>query len=174
MRNYRISAALVVVVVSLASAQSPPAQTSVTIAGKKLAIAYSAPSVHRRKIFGPGGVVSRDPTYPVWRASANSATSFHTDANLDVGGLLVPKGDYTLWVLVSDPEHWQLVINKETGQWGLTYQQNMDLGRVKMNMSKPPAPIETYKMILSITGANAGKLQLEWDNYIASVPIMVR
>ena len=50
----------------------------------------------------------------------------------------------------------------------------MDLGRVKMNMSKPPAPIETYKMTLSSTGANAGKLQLEWDNYIASVPIMVK
>jgi hypothetical protein len=57
----------------------------------------------------------------------------------------------------------------------------MDLGRVKMNMSKPPmnmskppAPIETYKMTLSSTGANAGKLQLEWENYIASVPIMVK
>jgi hypothetical protein len=174
MRNYLISAALVVVVVSLASAQSPPAQTSVTIAGKKLSIAYSAPSVGRRKIFGPGGVISRDPTYPVWRAGANSATSFHTDANLDIAGLAVPKGDYTLWVLVSDPEHWLLVINKETGQWGLTYHQNMDVGRVKMNMSKPPAPIETYKMTLSSTGANVGKLQLEWDNYIASVPIMVR
>jgi hypothetical protein len=144
------------------------------LAGKKLSIAYSAPSVRRRKIFGPGGVISRDPTYPVWRAGANSATSFHTDANLDVGGLLVPKGDYTLWVLVSDPEHWQLVINKETGQWGLTYRQNMDLGRVKMNMSKPAAPIETYKITLSSTGANAGKLQLEWENYIASVPIMVK
>jgi hypothetical protein len=174
MRNYLISAAVVVFVVSLASAQSPPAQTSVTIASKKLAIAYSAPSVHRRKIFGPGGVVSRDPTYPVWRAGANSATSFHTDANLDVGGLAVPKGDYTLWVLVSDPEHWQLVINKEIGQWGLTYRQNMDLGRVKLNMSKPPAPIETYKMTLSSTGENAGKLQLEWENYIASAPIMVK
>jgi hypothetical protein len=144
------------------------------LAGKRLSIAYSAPSVRRRKIFGPGGLISRDPTYPVWRAGANSATSFHTDANLDVGGLLVPKGDYTLWVLVSDPEHWQLVINKETGQWGLTYRQNMDLGRVKMNMSKPAAPIETYKITLSSTGANAGKLQLEWENYIASVPIMVK
>src|ERR1700730_10303115 len=105
MKKALIYASVAAAVVSLAFAQSPPAQTSVTIAGKKLSIMYSAPSVHRRKIFGPGGVVSRDPTYPVWRAGANSATSFHTDANLDVGGLAVPKGDYTLWVLVSDPEH---------------------------------------------------------------------
>jgi hypothetical protein len=158
----------------LAFAQSPAAQTSVTIAGKKLSIMYSAPSVHGRKIFGPGGILSKDPTYPVWRAGANSATSFRTDADLDIAGVKAPKGDYTLYVLVSDPEHWQLVINKETGQWGLNYNQKMDLGRVKMDMSKPPSRIETYKMTLSSTGANTGKLQIEWDNYIASAPITVK
>jgi hypothetical protein len=40
-------------------------------------------------------------------------------------------------------------------------------------MSKPPAPIETYKMTLSSTGAK-GKLQLEWENTIASVPFAVK
>jgi Protein of unknown function (DUF2911) len=168
--------AAVLVASSIASAQfvSPPAQTSVTIAGKKLSIKYSAPSVHGRKIFGSGGRISEDGTYPVWRAGANDATAFHTDADLDIGGLSVPKGDYTIFVLISDPEHWKLIINKQTGQWGLTYNQAMDLGRVNMNMSKPPAKIETYKMTLSQTVPNAGKLQLEWDNYIASVPIKVK
>src|SRR5947207_12589681 len=85
--------------VGLAAAQpSPPAQASVTVGGKKITIQYSAPSVHGRKIFGDGGLLSRDPTYPVWRAGANSATSFHTDADLDVGGLHVPKGPYTFYV----------------------------------------------------------------------------
>lgn len=174
MKIYVLSALCLAAWASLAHAQSPPAQTSVTIAGKKLSIKYSAPSVRGRKIFGSGGVISRDPTYPVWRAGANEATSFHTDADLDIGGLNVPKGDYTLWVLVSDPAHWQLIVNKETGQWGLNYNPKMDLGRVKMDMSTPPSKIETYKMTLSSTGAKTGKLQLEWDNYIASVPITVK
>jgi hypothetical protein len=43
-----------------------------------------------------------------------------------------------------------------------------------MDVSKPEAPIETYKMTLSSTGANAGKLQLEWENVIASVPFKVK
>src|SRR5271157_5708297 len=76
---------------------SPPARTSATIAGKTLSIRYSAPSVRHRKIFGPGGLLSMDPTYPAWRAGANSATAFHTDAALDIGGLAVPKGDYTIY-----------------------------------------------------------------------------
>jgi hypothetical protein len=159
---------------SIAFAQSPPAQTSATIGGKTLTIHYSAPSVRGRKIFGPGGLLSSDPTYPAWRAGANSATSFHTDADLEIGSLNVPKGDYTLYAWIADPDNWQLILSKETGQWGLTYNAKMDLGRVKMTMSKPPAPIEKYKMTLSSTGPKTGKLQLEWENHIASVPITVK
>ena len=176
MKTTLISAAILAAAASFAWAQfnSPPAQSSVEIGGKKLSVKYSAPSVHNRQIFGPGGVISHDPTYPVWRAGANSATAFHTDADLDIGGLSVPKGDYTIFVNVGDPEHWELIINKQIGQWGLAYNKAMDLGRVKMTMTKPPAKIETYKMTLSSTGGNTGKLQLEWDNSIASVPITVK
>jgi hypothetical protein len=163
-----------IVAAGLAFPQSPPAQATVSIGGKTLAIKYSAPSVRGRKIFVPGGLISHDPTYPVWRAGANEATAFHTDADLDIGGLRVPKGDYTLWVLVKDPEAWELIINKQTGQWGLSYSPAQDLGRVKMTMSKPPGSIERMKYTLSDLGGNKGKLQLEWENHIASVPITVK
>ncbi|HEX4593377.1 MAG TPA: DUF2911 domain-containing protein [Bryobacteraceae bacterium] len=161
-------------VASFASAQSPPAQATATIGGKQLNIKYSAPSVRGRKVFGPGGVISHDPTYPVWRAGANEATAFHSDADLDLGGLRVPKGNYTLWVVVKDPDAWELILNKQTGQWGLSYSAAQDLGHVKMTMSKPPAPIERMKYTLSDLGGNKGKLQLEWENHVASVPIAVR
>jgi hypothetical protein len=157
-----------------ASAQSPSAETSIALDGKTISVHYGAPSVRGRKIFGPGGLLSNDPTYPAWRAGANSATAFHTDADLDIGGLRVPKGDYTLYAWVADPDNWQLIISKETGQWGLTYNANQDLGRVKMSMSKPPALIEKYKMTLSGTGAKSATLRLEWENHIATVPITLK
>jgi hypothetical protein len=87
--------------------------------------------------------------------------------------LSVPKGNYTIFVWL-DQKQWQLIINKQTGQWGLDYDQGRDLGRVPMDMSKPPSPIDVYKMTLSGAGANHGKLQLEWENTIASVPIVVK
>jgi len=159
---------------SAQAAPSPDATTSVTIGGKTLSIKYSAPSVRGRQIFGPGGLISKDPNYPVWRAGANSATAFHTDADLMIGKIPVPKGDYTIYALVEDPNNWQLIINKQTGQWGLTYDAAQDLGRVKMTMTKPSAPIEVYKMVLSSTGAKSGKLLLEWERHIASVSITVK
>ena len=147
---------------------SPPAETSVAIAGKTIGIKYSAPSMRGRRIFG-----GLEPYGKVWRAGANAATALHTDADLDVNGLAVPAGDYTLFVWL-DANQWQLIVNKQTGQWGLSYDQSQDLGRVKMNMSKPASPIETYKMTLSSSGGNKGKLELAWENTVASVPITVK
>jgi hypothetical protein len=142
---------------------SPPAETSVTFGGKQIAIKYAAPSMRGRKIFG-----GLEPYGKVWRAGANAATALHTDAELKIGKLNVPKGDYTLFVWL-DPDQWQLIVNKQTGQWGLSYDQSQDLGRVPMKMSKPPAPIETYQMTLVKEGNDTGLLKLEWENTIASV-----
>jgi hypothetical protein len=155
-------------------AQSPPATATVTVTGKTLNVRYSAPSVRGRKIFGDGGLLSRDPTYPAWRAGANSATTFHTDADLDVGGLAVPKGTYTLYVWVKDPDNWQLIINKQTGQWGLSYAASQDLGRVKMTMSKPPAAVETLRYTLTDQGAGKVELKLAWEQHVATVPITIK
>ena len=94
---------------------SPPAETSINVDGKTISIKYSAPSVKGRKIFGEGGLISKDPTYPVWRAGANSATALHTDADLDINGLSVPAGDYTLFTVVNEAI-WSLCVNKQTKQ----------------------------------------------------------
>jgi hypothetical protein len=150
---------------------SPPETATGKIGGATLMIKYCAPSVLGRKIFGEGGRVMQDPTAPIWRAGANDATAFHTDANVTVGGLAVPKGDYTLYVNVKDPDAWELVINKQTGQWGTKYDASMDLGRVKMNMSKPPASIEMLKYTISSKGGNKGTITLAWENHIASVNV---
>jgi hypothetical protein len=152
---------------------SPPAETSIDVNGKKIVIKYSAPSVKGRQMLGEGGRISQDRTWPVWRLGANSATALHTDADLDIGGLAVPAGDYTLFALVNE-QPWQLIVNKQTGQWGLAYQQAQDLGRTKMTMSKPASLVETLKITLSSEGGNKARLTVEFENVVAGVPITVK
>ena len=152
--------------------QSPPARATATIGGKTVQVQYSAPSVRGRKIFGDGGLLSRDPTYPIWRAGANAATAFKTEGALDVGGITVPAGTYTLYVNVKDPDHWELVVSKATGQWGLTYPgPASDVGRVKMTMSVPPAVVEQLKYTITDKGGGAGELQLAWERHIATITL---
>lgn len=166
--------ALMTATASLVWAQSPAATATATINGKTLAVRYSAPSVRGRQIFGAGGLLSRDPTYPAWRAGANAATMFTTDADLVVGTLAVPKGTYTLYAWVQNPDAWDLIISRQTGQWGLSYDPKLDLGRVKMTMSKPAALVETLKYSIADKGAGKGELRLEWEHRVATVPITVK
>jgi hypothetical protein len=152
---------------------SPAAEATGTIAGKALSIKYSAPSVRSRQIFGAGGLLSKDPHYPVWRAGANAATALHTEADLTIGKLKVPKGDYTLFVNVQNPDAWVLVVSKATGEWGLSYDASKDLGQVPMTMSKPSAPIETLKYTIAVKG-NTGTIELAWENHVAQVAVSAK
>jgi hypothetical protein len=175
MRRQIAAIVLALGIPAAAFAQSPPARATATIGGKSVSVQYSAPSVRGRKIFGEGGLLSRDPTYPIWRAGANAATTFKTEGPLDIGGLSVPAGTYTLYANVKDPDHWELVVSKATGQWGLMYPgPSSDLGRVKMTMSTPPQLVETLKYTLTDKGNGAGELQLAWERHVATVALHVK
>lgn len=153
---------------------SPAATESVTVNGKILTIKYSAPSVKGRAghIFTKDGLISKDPTYPLWRAGANGATTLHTDAALMLGELMLAAGDYSLYVDISNPDAWVLVVNKQVGQWGTVYDKAQEVGRVKFAMTKPEKTIETLGYKFELAG-NSGTLKLCWEDHIASVPVMV-
>ena len=171
-----ISAFVAVAASSLGLAQPisrTPAEAEATIGGKTVSIVYSSPGVKGREghLFTKDGQIGKDPTYPVWRAGANNATKLHTDGTVTIGDLAVPAGDYTLYVDVSDPDNWALIVNKQTGQWGTKYDKSMDLGRTKMTMSAPPSMRENLKYTLVDNGGGSGSLTLAWENKAGSVPI---
>ena len=177
MKTIWIGASALVLAACLVSAATKSGLTeSVAIGGKTVSIAYSSPAVNGRvgKLFGKDGQVGTDATYPLWRAGANAATKLHTDADLDLGGLVVPKGDYSLYVDVSNPASWVLVVNKQTGQSGMEYDKGQDLGGVKMTIAKPASMVEQLKYTLSAAGGNKGKLELAWENVAASVSFTVK
>jgi len=155
--------------------KSPPATETASIGGKTISITYSSPGVKGRagQIFTKDGLISHNPHYPVWRAGANSATKLHTDADVKIGDIAVPAGDYTLFVDISDPANWVLIVNKQTGQWGLSYDGTKDLGKTKMTMAAPPSMVENLKYTLADNGGGKGSLTLAWENHSASVPIAI-
>ncbi|HET7103206.1 MAG TPA: DUF2911 domain-containing protein [Terracidiphilus sp.] len=155
---------------------SPAATATATIDQKTVTINYSSPRVRGREghIFSKGGLISHDPHYPVWRAGANAATTLITSTNLKIGDLEVPKGTYTLFADISNPDQWVLVVSKKTGEWGLAYDSTQDLGRVKMTMAKPPQMVEDLKYTITSLGGTRGRITLAWENHTASVPFTVQ
>jgi hypothetical protein len=170
---------LLVSALSLNAQQNPPASPAATatgtIAGNTISIHYNSPRVRGRQghIFTKDGLISRNPHYPIWRAGANEATKLETAVDLKIGDLLVPKGTYTLFVNIADPDNWVLILNKKTGEWGLDYDASQDLGQVKMHMAKPSATVEELKYSIEGDGAKAGTITLSWENHSGSVPVTI-
>jgi hypothetical protein len=167
--NMTHGAILAIAFASALSAQvlSPPAETSATIGGKKIQIKYSSPRMRGRKIMG--GLV---PFGQVWRTGADSATGMTTEANLEIGSLKIPKGNYTIYTIPQANE-WTLIISKELGQWGTDYHPKLDLGRTKMSVKTLGTPVEAFKLEVTSQGGNKGLLTLTWEKTQASVPITV-
>jgi hypothetical protein len=174
MKRLLICAGLLAAATTLLAQQGPPAsppeKVSAEIGGKAVTIVYSAPSVKGRQghIFTKDGLISHNPHYPIWRAGANGATSLTTEGDLQIGELTVPKGSYTLFVDISDPDNWVLILNKKTGEWGLAYDAKEDLGKVKMQMANP-GMVEQLKYTIADLGGGKGMITLAWENHSGSV-----
>lgn len=145
---------------------SPHVRTDWTIDGANISIEYGRPYLK-------GRTVGKDvvPHGRIWRAGADEATTLKTDKPLKFGSLSVPAGTYTLFALPGEKE-WQLVISKQTGQWGTEYSEGQDLGRVPMSVGKAKTAAEqvTWSVDDTPTGAT---LRLEWGTTSASTPFTV-
>jgi len=146
-------------------------EASAKFGDKEVWIVYHAPSVKGRKIFEGADALQKP---GVWRLGADQATFLHTDADLDINGLKVPKGEYSLYMDTTGGK-WQLLVGKQTGQWGIkrdgstTLTPEATLGKAAMTMSKPPALVEQMKITLAPAGGNKGTLTVEWENTSAKV-----
>jgi Protein of unknown function (DUF2911) len=145
---------------------SPRRQAEFTFSdGKKIVVDYGAPSIRGRKIMG-----ELVPYGKVWRTGANEATSFVTEADLVIGGVMVPAGKYTLYTLPSQ-DAWKLIVNKQTGQWGTVYDQSQDLARIELKKSTLPQSVEQMTFSFDKLPGDKARLKLEWETTGLSVEV---
>lgn len=150
----------------LAQRASPHETVNATVDGAKVSVTYGRPYMKGRKI--AGGLV---PYGQVWRTGADEATTLVTDKALMFGSTHVQPGTYTLYTLPAE-KGWQLIINKQTGQWGTDYDQAQDLARIPMKVTKTPAPVEQFTIAINDTPAG-GELKLTWENSDVTAPFTV-
>jgi hypothetical protein len=138
---------------------SPRGQANYSFAdSKQITVDYGRPFMRGRKIMG--GLV---PYGKVWRTGANAATSFVTQADLDLAGTHIPAGSYTMYTVPAE-DSWTIIINRQTGQWGTVYNQAQDLVRVKAPVSHLDQPVDQFTISFQNHGPKAGVMKLEWEN----------
>jgi hypothetical protein len=149
---------------------SPRDSLKATIAGSEIAVNYGRPSKRGREIFGGLGDMKWG---MVWRMGANEATHFTTSKPLAFGDKMVPAGTYTLFVLLDQAGKWELIVNKQTKQWGTAYDAKQDLVRIPMKVSALPAVIEKMEIMVTPAG-KGGELAVQWDKTKAVAAFMVK
>ncbi len=142
-------------------------ETLATVHGATIKVDYGQPVKRGRDIFG-----QLVPYGAVWRTGANRATHFETDTPLQFGDLEMPAGTYTLYT-IPEAGGGLLLINKQTGQGGTTYNEDQDLGRVEMQVEQLDSPVEVFTIAVSERGQQ-GVLQLIWDQTALTVPFTVK
>jgi len=145
----------------------PRDSTQIIINGKRISIFYGRPSMRGRKIMGDFVRYNR-----VWRTGSGQSTTFVTDAGLELGGMEIPVGSYSLWTLPSEGE-WKLIMNKQVGQWGTVYNPQQDLARISLQKRRLASPVEKLTMTLERSTNYSGVLRIEWEYVSLSVPFKV-
>ncbi len=142
--------------------------TRASIGAATFAVDYGRPLARGRKLLG--GVVPFD---YVWRTGANAATQFRTSAPITLAGIAVPPGTYTLWTIPREKGGADLIVNKQSGQWGTDYDGARDLGRAPMQTETPSAPVDRFTIAIIDVDDKRGTLAIEWGPFRWTAPIVV-
>ena len=135
-----------------------------TVDGVAYKIDYGTPAKRGRSIWG-----KLVPYGERWRTGANRATHFSTDMDITLGGVVVPAGDYTLFT-IPESDGGVLIINKQTGQNGRSYDEEQDLGRTEMSTRDLSEPVEIFTIAVEQDDSDT-YLKLQWDLTEYVVPI---
>ena len=148
---------------------SPRDSASATISGATVSVNYGRPSKRGRVLFNGLNDMKWG---MVWRTGANEATHLTTTKPLMFGSAMVPAGTYTLFTHIVEDGKWELVINKQTKQWGTAYDAKQDLVRVPLTVTSNN-PLQEQMLITVAPSGTNGVLTISWDNYKASTTFMV-
>jgi Protein of unknown function (DUF2911) len=139
-----------------------------TIGNATLSVDYGRPLARGRTLLGNVILYDR-----IWRTGANEATQFTTSAPITLAGLALPAGTYTLWT-VPHARGVDLIVNRQTGQWGTEYSRAQDLGKAPMQSDSVDVPVEAFTISIRPSDARHGTLAMAWGAFRWTAPIVVR
>lgn len=149
---------------------SPEDSASIELNDLKLEVKYNRPSKRDRDVFG-----ALVPFNKVWRTGANEATTFSTNKDLMIQGMLLPEGNYTLWTVPME-NSWKVMFNSGQYQWGVNekmepmWNPNYDVVDLEVPTQKIDTTVEKFTIAFDNTIGDLN-LSLAWDNTRIAIPI---
>ncbi len=160
--------------VNSSGGNSPHETTSAVIDGNRVTITYGRPYTKApktgelRKIWG-----ELVPYGKAWRLGSDEATLLITQQPIMLGGVEVPAGAYTLY-MVPEESGAKLAISKKLGGWGIPVDEKNDLARVDLTKAAAASPVDQFTMKVEKNPSGGGLIKMSWENTEYSVPFTVK
>lgn len=151
---------------------SPKDTAELALNDLKLEVQYNRPSKKAREIFG-----ALVPFDKVWRTGANEATTFETNKDLMIDGMLLKKGKYTLWT-VPNADTWKVMFNSKQYAWGVDeemqpmWDPNFDAMEFEVRSQDLDQIVEKFTIAFD-NRLGALKLSMAWDKTLIEIPLTV-
>jgi hypothetical protein len=151
--------------------QSPLDSLTFTAAKQTVKLCYGRPSARGRKMIGGDNV----PFGKLWRTGANEPTVIFTPVALDIAGVKVEPGKYSIYS-VPGAKEWEIIVNRSTSQWGheSTYSKEVEaqeVGRGKAPVEKLSKRVETFTITPHPASGEVLHLYLDWETTRVAVPV---
>lgn len=151
---------------------SPKDSAKISLNDLDLNVEYNRPSKREREIFG-----ALVPFDKVWRTGANEATTFESNKDLMIDGMILKKGKYTIWTVPMDGL-WKVMFNSQRYKWGVNekmepmWDPNYDIMEIEVPTKLLNETVERFTIAFDNKTGNL-KLTMAWDNTLIEVPILV-
>lgn len=113
----------------------------------------------------------------LWRTGANEPTTIIATGGLEIAGIQVPAGRYSLYT-VPGPETWEVIVNRATSQWGLESEYTDavkagELGRAILPSESATPAVERLSLTVQPGEGSADRreLILEWESTRVRIPV---
>lgn len=151
-----------------AERSSPLGQLAITFGDQAAKLCYGRPSARQRTVMG-----ELVPFGSPWRMGANEATALHVPFPVEIGGVDLEPGSYSLYAIPGETE-WTIVVNNNAERWGIPINDEVtagDLGSITRPVLGTESMLETLTYTWEVHGEGMGHLVMEWENTRIEIPV---
>ena len=136
--------------------QSPRESVSIDINGNSIRIDYGRPSLQGRNM------LAKAPIGTVWRMGADKATIAKLQSTIVFGNMIISPGSYSLFMERTGEKDWQLILNKQVGQWGTEHDPTQDIYAIPLKWEKQAESTELFTITIEQAQADSAIINVMW------------
>jgi hypothetical protein len=154
---------------SYAPRASPIREMAFRQQGVGVRVCYGSPEMKGREIFG-----ALVPWGQLWRMGANEPTRIFVDGPIELGGIALMPGRYSIYA-IPGPDEWQVMVSESTFHWGNAISPAVrarELGSAVIEPTDLGDAVESLRFQWSpAQGGISGALQMDWASTRIAIPL---